>query len=121
MTRSARDLGAAVLAVPQFTLYGDVAAGIAAGASTAPPIPRWLCPCTRSTLGLLRAEGLEVATGVFQAMMRVQTGERRPGYHPVGLDQVALTGRTTREPPPFGQDVLLRFPRRGAGEVSSRQ
>ncbi len=70
MTRSARDLGAAVLAVPQFTLYGDVRRGHRPSfdGAAAPELAEALY---EEYARLLRREGLEVATGVFRAKMRV--------------------------------------------------
>ena len=77
MTRSARDLGAAVLAVPQVTLYGDVRRGLRPSFDGAAD-PELAVALYEEYVGLLRAEGLEVATGVFQAMMRVQLVNEGP-------------------------------------------
>lgn len=70
MTRSVRDLGASVLAVPQFTLYGDVRRGLRPSfdGAAAPALANALY---QDYVRLLRHEGLEVATGVFRAKMSV--------------------------------------------------
>lgn len=70
MTCSVRDLGASVLAVPQFTLYGDVRRGLRPSfdGAAAPELAEALY---QDYVRLLRHEGLEVATGVFRAKMRV--------------------------------------------------
>ena len=70
MNRSLHDVGGEVLAVSQFTLYGDARKGrrpsfvdAAPGESARPLFDR--------VVELLRREGLSVATGVFGASMRV--------------------------------------------------
>ena len=77
MTRSVRDVSGAVLAIPQFTLYGDVRRGLR------PSFDGASAPGTAESLyeryvGLLRASGLEVATGVFQATMQVELVNEGP-------------------------------------------
>ena len=77
MTLSVRDIEGAVLAVPQFTLYGDVRRGLRPsfdGAAT-PELAKSLYD---RYVELLEASGLEVATGVFQAMMRVESINEGP-------------------------------------------
>lgn len=70
--RSALDEGAPLLVVSQFTLYGDARKGrrpswsAASGREHAEPLVEEFC-------AQLRAEGLEVATGVFGAMMQVHS------------------------------------------------
>lgn len=70
MNLSLKDIGGAVLAVSQFTLYGDVRKGRrpsfidAARPEQAEPLYQRFCQ-------LLAAEGAAVAQGVFQAHMQV--------------------------------------------------
>jgi D-aminoacyl-tRNA deacylase len=71
MNLSVADVGGAVLAVSQFTLYGDVRRGkrpsfdAAARPEEAKRLYEFFC-------GRLRALGLRCETGVFQAMMQVE-------------------------------------------------
>jgi D-tyrosyl-tRNA(Tyr) deacylase len=70
MNRSAADLGAEVLVVSQFTLYGDTSRGRR---------PSWIAaarpeqaePLVDVLVDVLRAAGARVATGRFRASMRV--------------------------------------------------
>lgn len=71
MSRSVRDVDGAVLTVPQFTLYGDVRRGLRPSFDAA-SAPRLAESLYEQYVDLLRASGLEVATGVFQAMMQVE-------------------------------------------------
>ena len=70
MNLALADVGGAVLAVSQFTLYADVRKGrrpsfiAAARPEQAEPLYQRFC-------SLLQAEGLEVQQGVFQAEMQV--------------------------------------------------
>lgn len=70
MNRALADVEGAVLAVSQFTLYGDTRKGRrpsfvnAARPEQAEPLYQRFCD-------LLRAEGVTVAQGVFQAEMKV--------------------------------------------------
>lgn len=70
MNSSVRELGGAVLVVSQFTLAGDCRKERRPSFDTAaePEIAR---PLYEDVVRELRAAGLEVATGEFQAMMRV--------------------------------------------------
>jgi D-tyrosyl-tRNA(Tyr) deacylase len=71
MNRSVLDLGAAVLVVSQFTLYGDTVKGRR---------PSWLAaarpehaePLVEAVVAELRALGVEVATGRFRTDMAVE-------------------------------------------------
>ena len=71
MDRSAADVGASVLVVSQFTLYGDIRKGRrpAFDAAARPGRARELY---EAVVRELRAVPLPVATGEFQAMMRVE-------------------------------------------------
>jgi D-tyrosyl-tRNA(Tyr) deacylase len=71
MNRSVLDLGAAVLVVSQFTLYGDTVKGRR---------PSWLAaarpehaePLVEAVVAGLRSLGVEVATGRFRTDMAVE-------------------------------------------------
>jgi D-tyrosyl-tRNA(Tyr) deacylase len=75
-----------VLAVPQFTLYGDVRQGRRPDfMSAAPPdVGRRLFD---AFCGVLRASGLTVTTGVFGAAMRVQIDADGPVTIVVSTDR----------------------------------
>ncbi len=71
MNRSLRDTGGAVLAVSQFTLYGDCRKG--RRPSFVGSAPAELATTLYDEfLAALAAEGLPVASGVFQAKMAVE-------------------------------------------------
>lgn len=70
MSRSVVDSGGSVLVVPQFTLYGDVRHGRRPDFTRAAP-PDRAQRLYDAFCGALRGAGLEVATGRFGAMMRV--------------------------------------------------
>lgn len=70
MSRSVVDSGGRVLVVPQFTLYGDVRHGRRPDFTRAAP-PDKAQRLYDAFCGALRGAGLEVATGRFGAMMRV--------------------------------------------------
>ena len=71
MDRSVADIGGSVLVVSQFTLYGDIRKGRrpAFDAAASPDEARALY---ESVVRELRAAQLPVATGEFQAMMRLE-------------------------------------------------
>jgi len=71
MNRSVIDIGGAVLVVSQFTLSGDVRRGRRPSFDGAAP-PDQARQLYEEVVRELRAAGLTVATGEFQAMMRVQ-------------------------------------------------
>ena len=71
MTLSVEEIGGAVLAVSQFTLYGDCRKGRRPGFSAAAP-PERANELYEYFVSCLRAKGLEVGTGIFQAEMKVQ-------------------------------------------------
>lgn len=71
MNRSVLDVGGAVLAVSQFTLFGDVRRGRRPSYIDAAP-PEEAEPLYEYFLSALRRHGLRVASGVFRAMMQVE-------------------------------------------------
>jgi D-tyrosyl-tRNA(Tyr) deacylase len=71
MNRSVLDIGGSILAVSQFTLFGDVSRGRRPSFIGAAP-PEKADPLYRSFVARLRERGLPVGTGVFQAMMEVE-------------------------------------------------
>lgn len=71
MNRSVADIGGGVLVVSQFTLAGDVRRGRRPSFDDAAP-PDAAKALYESVVRELRASGLAVETGEFQAMMRVQ-------------------------------------------------
>lgn len=77
MTKSVGDTGGAVLAVPQFTLFGDVRRGLRPSFDGA-ALPEHAQALYERYVELLRADGLEVASGVFRATMRVELVNEGP-------------------------------------------
>jgi D-tyrosyl-tRNA(Tyr) deacylase len=71
MNRSVADTGGSVLVVSQFTLAGDVRRGRRPSFDDAAP-PELARTLYEDVVRQLRATGLTVETGEFQAMMRVQ-------------------------------------------------
>lgn len=71
MNRSLVDMGGAILAVSQFTLYGDVKRGKRPSfdAAARPELARELY---EHFVDRVRAMGVRCETGVFQAMMEVE-------------------------------------------------
>ena len=70
LDRSVTEVGGGVLVVSQFTLYGDVRRGRRPSFDGAAE-PARARECYEDLVRELRAAGLEVATGAFQAMMQV--------------------------------------------------
>lgn len=70
MNRSVSQIGGKVLAVSQFTLYGDARRGRRPSFIDAAAGPE-AQPLFEHTVELLRREGLQVETGMFGATMRV--------------------------------------------------
>ncbi len=77
MTKSVRDIGGSVLAISQFTLFGDVRRGLRPSFDSAAD-PETAESLYDEYLAQLRAAGLEVATGVFRARMRVESVNEGP-------------------------------------------
>ncbi len=71
MNRSLLETGGAALAVSQFTLYGDVRRGRRPGFDQAAP-PDTANPIYEEFVRALRALGVHVETGEFQAHMAVE-------------------------------------------------
>lgn len=74
---SALDLGAPVLVISQFTLYGDTRKGRRPSWSAAAPGPI-AEPLVAEVAATLRSLGLVVATGVFGAQMQVTSTNDGP-------------------------------------------
>ena len=71
MNRSVEDIGGSVLVVSQFTLLGASRKG--RRPSFAAAAPREANALYEQYVALLRERGLKVETGVFQAMMKVES------------------------------------------------
>ena len=71
MNAPVADAGGEVLVVSQFTLFGDCRKGRRPSFDQAAP-PEKADALYQRYVGGLRAEGLRVETGVFQAMMQVE-------------------------------------------------
>jgi D-tyrosyl-tRNA(Tyr) deacylase len=71
MNRSVEETGGSVLAVSQFTLHGDARRGRRPSYVAAAP-PERAEPLYATFVALLRAAGVPVAEGRFQAMMLVE-------------------------------------------------
>jgi D-aminoacyl-tRNA deacylase len=70
LNRSVQDVGGSVMVVSQFTLAGDCRKGRRPSFDNAAP-PDVAQPMYEDVVARLRASGLVVQTGVFQAMMQV--------------------------------------------------
>jgi D-tyrosyl-tRNA(Tyr) deacylase len=77
MNLSVRDVSGGVLVVSQFTLLGDARKGNRPGFVDAAP-PEEANALYERFCALLRARGLEVATGVFRASMEVELVNEGP-------------------------------------------
>lgn len=77
MNLSLKDTGGGLLAVSQFTLYGDTRKGRRPSFDLAAP-PEEARRLYERFVEAVRAQGVEVATGVFQAMMSVSLVNEGP-------------------------------------------
>jgi len=77
MNRSLSEVGGAVLAVSQFTLYGDARKGRRPSFIDAASGPE-AQPLFDRVVDLMRREGLRVETGIFGANMRVSLVNEGP-------------------------------------------
>jgi D-aminoacyl-tRNA deacylase len=77
MNRSVQDVGGSVLAVSQFTLYGDVRRGKRPSFDAAAP-PEKARQMYEFFVEQIRAAGLDCETGRFQEMMKVELVNEGP-------------------------------------------
>ena len=77
MNRSLADIGGSVLAVSQFTLYGDVRRGKRPSFDAAAP-PEHARQLYEKFVESIQAAGLRCETGRFQAMMQVELVNEGP-------------------------------------------
>jgi D-tyrosyl-tRNA(Tyr) deacylase len=77
MNRSLTETGGAVLAVSQFTLFGDVRRGLRPSFDDAAP-PALALRLYEHFVSRLRAAGLRCETGQFQASMKVELANEGP-------------------------------------------
>jgi D-aminoacyl-tRNA deacylase len=77
MNRSVLDVGGAVLAISQFTLYGDARKGTRPGFIDAAR-PEVAQPLYAKFCALVRARGVQVGEGVFRATMQVRIVNEGP-------------------------------------------
>lgn len=77
LKRSVADVGGSVLLVSQFTLAGDCRKGRRPSFDAAAP-PEIAQPLYEDVVRELRSSGVPVATGTFQAMMRVSLVNEGP-------------------------------------------
>ncbi|MBT9546883.1 MAG: D-tyrosyl-tRNA(Tyr) deacylase [Candidatus Sericytochromatia bacterium] len=85
MNRSLLEIGGGVLAVSQFTLYGDARKGRRPGFSGAAQ-PELAARLYDEFVGYLRETGVPVATGIFQAHMDVEIHNDGPVTLLLGSD-----------------------------------
>ena len=71
MSLALKDVGGKLLVISQFTLYGDVRRGLRPSFDAAAP-PAEAERLYEHYCELLRQQGFDVQTGVFQAMMHVE-------------------------------------------------
>lgn len=71
------DVGGRAIVVSQFTLYGDVSRGKRPSFTDSAP-PEIAEPLYEAFVGAMRGEGVDVATGKFQAKMMVELANDGP-------------------------------------------
>jgi D-tyrosyl-tRNA(Tyr) deacylase len=112
--RSPLDVGAGLLIISQFTLYGDTRKGRRPSFSEAAP-PEQAEPLFNRTLELYRESGLAVETGRFQAHMIVAI--HNDGPVTILLDSADLErprrGRASSTPRTEPSELRLRRAQRG--------
>jgi len=86
LDKTVRDVGGAVLAIPQFTLYGDIRHGRRPDftRAAAPDVGRRLFD---AFCGVLRGKDIAVSAGRFGAMMRVELAADGPVTIVASTDQ----------------------------------
>jgi D-tyrosyl-tRNA(Tyr) deacylase len=77
MNRSVAEAGGAILAVPNFTLYGDARRGRRPSFAEAAP-PEQAARCFEAFVAELRCGPVPVASGFFQAHMQVELVNEGP-------------------------------------------
>jgi D-tyrosyl-tRNA(Tyr) deacylase len=77
MNRDVTEVGGGILIVSQFTLYGDCRKGRRPSFIEAAP-PALAVPLYEAFVNAVKARGVPVATGRFQAMMRVELVNEGP-------------------------------------------
>src|SRR5258705_517742 len=111
MNRSVSDVGGSVLVVSQFTLAGDCRKGRRPSFDAAAP-PEIARPLYQDVVRELKDTGLDVATGEFQALMRVSLVNEGPVTfliavlvaRPLAAQQRPLV---TEDPEPIGAGRIL--------------
>ena len=95
MNRSVQDVGGSVLAVSQFTLYGDVRRGKRPSFDAAAP-PEKARQLYEFFVEQIRAAGLRCETGRFQEMMTGGVSERGAGDDSAGFGKGVLESPVKR-------------------------
>jgi D-tyrosyl-tRNA(Tyr) deacylase len=91
MNCSLREIGGEILAVPQFTLYGETRKGRRPSFTQA-ALPQDAAPLFDAFVTALAAEGVPVKTGTFGAKMAVELVNDGPVTFILDLEPPAVTG-----------------------------